>query len=433
MKFLILVALLGLASAAVYQHELSKIESKRTKMIKAGTWPAYRKYKEFLRLAKSPHNLKSVAQNVNDYEDVEYIGNITIGTPDQTFLVILDTGSANLWVPDTTCGNGSSSNCQDFCSQDEEICELICDPSCCTGKKNAFTKKVVPAPKASACATKRKFDSTKSSTYVSNGQQWSIQYGTGSANGFLGQDTVRFGDAGGSQLVVPTTVFGQATSIATFFAQDPIDGILGLAFQSLAVDNVPPPLVNAISQGLLDMPLFTVYLQEKGNVDNVRGGVYTYGGLDSAHCSSTVDYVPLTSATYFQFQMDSIGIGSYSSSQGWDVISDTGTSFIGGPQEITDAMANAVGAQYDDQYGTYFIDCSANIGQTKITIGGKQYAIDAKQVLVDAGNGQCEFAFFPFQSGGFGPSWILGDPWIRQYCNVYGLGQSNIGFAKTTA
>ena len=66
-----------------------------------GTWPAYRKYKEFLRLAKvkSPLNLKTVAQNVNDYEDVEYIGNITVGTPDQTFLVILDTGSANLWVP----------------------------------------------------------------------------------------------------------------------------------------------------------------------------------------------------------------------------------------------------------------------------------------------------------------------------------------------
>ena len=427
MKLLILVALLGLASAAVYQHGLTKIESKRTKMIKAGTWPAYRKYKDFLRLAKSPHNLKSVAQNVNDYEDVEYIGNITIGTPDQTFLVILDTGSANLWVPDTSCGNGSSV-CAAYCT-DETFCEMLCDPGCCSGfKKNAVAR---PAPKASPCANKRKFDSTKSSTYVKNGQSWEIEYGTGSASGFLGQDTVRFGDAGGDQLVVPATVFGQATQIATFFASDPIDGILGLAFTSLAVDSVPPPLVNAISQGLLDLPLFTVYLQEKGNVDNVRGGVYTYGGLDSTHCSGDVTYVPLTSATYFQFRMDSIGIGSYSSSQGWDVISDTGTSFIGGPQDVVDAMANAVGAQYNDQYGTYFIDCSANVGQTKITIGGKQYAIDAKQVLVDAGNGQCEFAFFPFQSGGFGPSWILGDPWIRQYCNVYGLGKKNIGFAKT--
>jgi hypothetical protein len=427
MKLLILVALLGLASAAIFQHDLSKIESKRTKMIKAGTWPAYRKYKDFLRLAKAPHNLKSVAQNVNDYEDVEYIGNITIGTPEQTFLVILDTGSANLWVPDTSCGNGSSSTCPDYCS-DADFCQFLCDTSCCSFKKNAIAK---PAPKASACANKRKFDSTKSTTYVKNGQTWEIQYGTGSANGFLGQDTVRFGDAGTNQLVVPNTIFGQATSIATFFAQDPIDGILGLAFQSLAVDNIPPPLVNAISQGLLDQPLFTVYLQEKGNVDNVRGGVFTYGGLDSTHCSSDVSYVPLSSATYFQFRMDSIGIGSYSSNQGWDVISDTGTSFIGGPQDITDALANAVGATYDDQYGTYFIDCGANIGQTKITIGGKQYAIDAKQVLVDAGNGQCEFAFFPFNSGGFGPSWILGDPWIRQYCNVYGLGKKNIGFAKT--
>lgn len=95
--------------------------------------------------------------------------------------------------------------------------------------------------------------------------------------------------------------------------------------------------------------------------------------------------------------MDSIGIRSYSSSSGWDVISDTGSAFIGGPQQITDALAKAVGAKYDSNYDAYYIDCKANIGQVKITIGGKQYHIEGKQVIVDAGiaqpNGQCEFAF----------------------------------------
>jgi len=404
MKFLVLLALVGLASAVVVKHSLTRIESKRSKLMKSGQWPAYLKYKELIRHAKSNSkfsNLKSVAQKVNDYEDIEYLGNITIGTPDQTFLVVLDTGSANLWVPDNTCKSAG---------------------------KTLF-KLPADAPRG-ACSSKRKFDSSKSSTYVKNGQRWSIEYGTGSASGFLGQDTVRFGDAGTDQLIVPKTTFGQATSIASFFADDPVDGILGLAFTSLAVDNVVPPLINANNQGLLDKPLFTVFLEERGSAANVPGGVYTYGGLDTQNCGDVIAYQPLSSATYFQFKMDKIGVGSYSSSKGWDVISDTGTSFMGGPQDVTDAIANAVGATYDDFYGTYFIDCNAKFDGIAITIGGKDYSIDAKQVIVDAGDGTCEFAFFPFDFGGFGPAWILGDPWIRQYCNIYSF-EKQIGFAPT--
>jgi hypothetical protein len=380
---LALLALISLAYAGVFQVPLKHVESKMSKMIKAGTWAEYVKVKQFMRRS----NKASVQQPVNDYEDLVYVGNITIGSTEQTFTVVLDTGSANLWVPDSTC--------------------------------------------RASCNGKNRFNSALSTTYVRNGQSWSITYGTGSARGILGVDTIRFGDRGTSQLVVPTTTFGQASSIAAFFADEPLDGILGLAFQSLAVDNVVPPVVNAINQGLLDAPLFTVWLRQRGNQDNVAGGIFTYGAVDTTNCGNVIAYQPLSSATYFQFRMSRIAAGSYTSSTAAEAISDTGTSFIGGPSTPVAGLAGAVGAVYNSQYEIYTMSCSANTPDLLITIGSNTYTITKTNYIVDVGLGgnSCAFAVFPFNSAGFSVQWIIGDPFIRAYCQIYDLGQRRIGFA----
>jgi hypothetical protein len=58
---------------------------------------------------------------------------------------------------------------------------------------------------------------------------------------------IQFGGIGEQQLCVPNTVFGRATEMSGF-NDDAADGILGLAFPSIAVDSVTPPLYNAINQ-----------------------------------------------------------------------------------------------------------------------------------------------------------------------------------------
>ncbi|VDM68294.1 unnamed protein product [Strongylus vulgaris] len=157
------------------------------------------------------------------------------------------------------------------------------------------------------------------------------------------------------------------------FDKQPIDGILGLAFPTIAVDGVTPPFFNAVEQGLVDQPIFTVFLEHVGgspfNVnadldqDNVYGGVYTYGGLDTTNCGPVLAYQPLSSATYYQFkvnarastnlyssfililfQLDGVASNTYSSNKGWQAISDTGTSLLAAPTSIASSIAQANGA-----------------------------------------------------------------------------------------
>lgn len=96
------VAILGMCSATVVQHKLIYRESPKMQMMRRGEWGAYVQHKAALRDA-NPAVFASAPQNVNDFGDVEYLGNITIGTPPQQFIVVLDTGSANLWVPGSNC------------------------------------------------------------------------------------------------------------------------------------------------------------------------------------------------------------------------------------------------------------------------------------------------------------------------------------------
>ncbi|KAL6744438.1 hypothetical protein Aduo_017373 [Ancylostoma duodenale] len=148
---LALLALVSCAMAGVHQVPLVKVESMRKKMFREGTWVNHLQMKHAargLRFMAAPGFHGPYHEQVSDYEDAEYLGNITIGTPGQQFRVILDTGSADLWVPDETCGKNKDDCETEQCSI-PMLCPFLCDnPSCCNS---------VGGP--NACDGKNKYDS----------------------------------------------------------------------------------------------------------------------------------------------------------------------------------------------------------------------------------------------------------------------------------
>ncbi|VDM80412.1 unnamed protein product, partial [Strongylus vulgaris] len=268
----------------------------------------------------------------------------------------------------------------------------------------------------------------KSSTFKKETRTFSIQYGSGSCNGYLGTDTVAFGG-----LTIKTQEFGVATHLAEVFGYQPVDGILGLGWPALAVDQVVPPMQNLLST--LDQPLFTVWMDRKLTISNGgNAGLITYGAIDTKNCQSQVNYVPLSAETYWQFPIQGFTIGSFSETKKDQVISDTGTSWIGAPATVITGVVKQTGAKYDATNELYTVACSTMKTQPDLvfTINGVKYNVPSVEYVLDLGlgNGKCALTFFSMSAGGFGPAWILGDTWIRTYCNIYDIGQKRIGFAK---
>ncbi|KAL6743826.1 hypothetical protein Aduo_016821 [Ancylostoma duodenale] len=343
--------------------------------------------------AKRLGTLKQASEPFKDFYDDFYIGEVDFGTPGQSLLLIMDTGSSNLWGIDNNC-----------------------DLDACNGYPISDY-------------TRHKFITNASSTFHAEAKSYEIQYGSGFCAGYLATDTISFAGINISKLE-----FGVTTYLDDVFGYWPMDGIFGLGWPSIAVDNVTTPIQRILSE--LDKPIFTVWLDRKVNIsEGGDAGVITFGGFDDDHCESDVDYVPLSAETYWQFTIDGYSICSHKCQKKTQAISDTGTSWIGAPQQVIDNVVDATGADYDFFQDIYTVPCNNmdTLPPFNVTINGKEYSIPSSEYVLDLGlgNGTCALTFFAMDDSiGFDPTWILGDTFIRTFCNVYDVGGKQIGFAK---
>ena len=302
--------------------------------------------------------------------------------------MIFDTGSSNLWVP---------------------------------SKKCKFTN--------IACLLHNKYDSTKSTTYLKNDTSFEIRYGTGSMTGFLSTDTVNIAD-----LQVVNQTFAEAVSEpGLVFVMAKFDGILGLGFNNISVDNVPVVFENMIKQGLVQQPVFSFYLNR--NPSGKVGGEIIFGGSDPNYYQGDFTYAPLIRLGYWQFQLHGIVIENQSNNKivghvcesGCEAIADTGTSLIAGPKDQVDHLNKAIGATGPVK-GLYIIQCNSTSTLPNIIfqIQGKQFPLTPDQYIFRQSS-FCISSFIGFDL----PLWILGDVFIGNYYTEFDYGNKRVGFAPT--
>jgi len=330
-------------------------------------------------VGKHPHYVP-----VSNFLNAQYFSEIEIGTPPQTFKVVLDTGSSNLWVPSSECGS-------------------------------------------IACYLHTKYDSSSSSTYKKNGSTFEIQYGSGSMKGFVSNDVMTIGD-----LTIKSQDFAEATEEPGLaFAFGRFDGILGLGWDTISVNHIVPPFYNIVNEGLIDEASFAFYLGSTANGDN-DDSVATFGGMDPAHFTGPVTCIPLRRKAYWEVDLDSIAFGdSKADLDNTGVILDTGTSLIALPSTLAELLNKEMGAKkgYNGQY-TVECDKRDSLPDMTFTLSGHEFSITPYDYILEV-QGSCISSFMPMDiPEPVGPLAILGDAFLRKWYSVYDIHRGTVGLAK---
>ncbi|XP_064175529.1 gastricsin-like [Anguilla rostrata] len=385
MKWLVVLLACAALSEGLHRIPLMRFKSIREHLREKGIVIPYSdpalKYEPYRSFATSG------AEYINNYADTTYYGAISIGTPPQSFQVLFDTGSSNLWVDSTYCND-------------------------------------------QACTAHTQYNPQSSSTFSSTSQTIYLGYGAGSLYAVLGYDTLN---------VAGITVTNQEFALSTQEPSQPFlsaqfDGILGLAYPAIASGQAVPVMDTMMQQNLLGSNIFAFYLSR----DAQQGSELAFGEVDQSLYQGQIYWTPVTAQTYWQIGIDGFQVNGQESgwcSQGCQAIVDTGTSQLTAPSQFMGSLMQSIGAQ-QNQYGEYVVDCSQvqSLPPISFTMSGVNFPLPASayiSVQNQGGYQVCAVAisstYLPSQNGQ--PLWILGDVFLREYYSVYDRANNRVGFA----
>ncbi|KAJ7462225.1 aspartic peptidase domain-containing protein [Mycena galericulata] len=256
--------------------------------------------------------------------DLLYYGLADLGTPGQSFSIDIDSGSADLWIP---------VNCSE-----------------CEGKQ---------------------FEDTKSSTCKNSHRDFSVSYGSGEVSGTLMQDVVSM-----AGFEIRDQFFGAVCEVSDDFRGLPNDGLLGMAFSTIAQSGEPTFFENLMENNMLPAPMFSVHLAR----NQESGSEVCFGCMDRMKTLGPVKWVPVCSKTYWSVSMDAVGVNTTALVDKKMVgIIDTGTTLVYMPDVVVSEFYSMIsGSKPAPEYGPEFFTypCSTTL-DIQLSFGGNSFSMSS--------------------------------------------------------
>ncbi|TYZ58580.1 hypothetical protein PybrP1_007667 [[Pythium] brassicae (nom. inval.)] len=126
---------------------------------------------------------------LENFDQMQFFGAVGVGTPPQRFDVIFDTGSSDVWLPAASCG---------------------------------------------ACAGKRRYEPSASSSHEALAEAFQLEYGSGNASGSTMRETLALG-----RLSLASVRMGRATRTSPHLQRFRAEGIVGLGLEALSLVTTP--------------------------------------------------------------------------------------------------------------------------------------------------------------------------------------------------
>ncbi|GEM08460.1 aspartic-type endopeptidase [Rhodotorula toruloides] len=334
-------------------------------------------YEAWAKTALAPLNSlisieKRQQETLTNYQDGSLWGGpIEIGTPPTSFTIDFDTGSADLWVP---------------------------------------------GPSVQGYDT---FDANKSSTAVPTNQTLVISYGDGSnVIGPVYKDTVSV-----AGLATKGQAFSPVSGMGVSFA--PVDGIMGMAFESLSNIGQKPFFQNLYEQGGVKQNLFSFALGDAND-----GELYL-GGVDDSKHSGLVVYTPVVQPGYWMVLGTAYANGVPTALLK-NMIVDTGTTLIIGPRTDVAHFFEKVPHARRFREGYYMYPCGQE-WTADFEFGGVKYSIPSQYLnlgLTAEGVSPSRYCVAAIVGQDIGvDAWIIGDVFLRSVYTVFNFGLNSVGFA----
>ncbi|KAF8182506.1 acid protease [Mycena galopus ATCC 62051] len=324
---------------------------------------------------------KRQKEPLTDESESEWDGVISIGTPPQQFLIDFDTGSSDLWVPSSKC-------------------------------------------KSAPCLSKDTFDVSSSTTAVKKSGTFSEVYGDGTTiSGPIYTDVVTV-----AGITATKQYFSAVTIESSNLADDPSDGILGLAFPSISELFQSPWFTNAHNEKAKGLKSNQFGFSLAANPELYLGGTDTskYVGALEWH---KVD----PSYGYWLVPGGSAKVGLSTVVSGFSTIIDSGTTLIyGNPADVYKVYAAVPNSAPLAGYPGYYTFPCNKVPKISFNWGGKDWVISTTNFnlgKVSAKSLLCVGALVGEDLGLGSDIWILGDRFMENVYTGFDFDKVQVGFA----